>query len=569
MADRDESPQPSLDVVEILRRRGALFLWVAAVVVLIGVAIAYRSTPLYTSRGVLLAELPAVSEEAVRRMVQNRPAERVGIITQRVLTNENLQEIIDAHGLYPELKGMPAEQRGLFRRPNHLKLSAEDPQILESLLGTTRPEGALAFSVAFSDPSPLVARDVADELVALYLEENREARRERAAETIRFLTQEARRLDGEIAKREMEVAEFRTKNAGALPELAESNRQLLDRAGRDLDAVEDEIRSLRDRQDILNSEIALLPRNSTYTNDQGQPVLSPEERVKVLQREYLNLISVYSAEHPNVKAKRRELEALAQSVGVPAFDRATLESELQARMDELAKAQDRYGPGHPDVVRLERAVEESRKALQSAPTTTTRRVQTAPDNPAYIQREAMLRGLTNELAAAFKRRDELRERYEDLTKRLQVTPEVEREASALTRGLEQLRAQYNDTQAAINEAQIALNLEDDPDSERFTILEQPTLADSPSSPNRFAVLILTLAIAVALGAVVVAVVERSDQAVRNAQDVVEHLEIPPLVAIPYVENRVDLKRRARRRLLAASMVSLWVGAIFLMVVTPL
>src|SRR6185503_11280693 len=98
MADKDESHQPSFDVVEILRRRGSLFVWVAAVVVLIGVAVAYRSTPLYESRGVLLAELPSVSEDAVRRM-QTRPAERVGIITQRVLTNENLQQIIDEHGL--------------------------------------------------------------------------------------------------------------------------------------------------------------------------------------------------------------------------------------------------------------------------------------------------------------------------------------------------------------------------------------------------------------------------------------------------------------------------------------
>ena len=95
------------------------------------------------------------------------------------------------------------------------------------------------------------------------------------------------------------------------------------------------------------------------------------------------------------------------------------------------------------------------------------------------------------------------------------------------------------------------------------------MAATPTSPNRFAVMILTLAIAVALGAVVVAAAERSDQAVRNAQDIVDYLEIPPLVGIPYVENRVDLKRRARRRLLAASMVSLWIGAIFLLVVTPL
>ena len=156
-----------------------------------------------------------------------------------------------------------------------------------------------------------------------------------------------------------------------------------------------------------------------------------------------------------------------------------------------------------------------------------------------------------------------------LEKRIQVTPEVEREYSALSRGLEQLVAQYNDIQANINQAQITLNLEEDPTSERFTVLEQPTMAGSPSSPNRFAVLVLSLAIAVALGAVVVAGAERSDQAVRNAQDIVAYLEMPPLVAIPYVENRVDLKRRARKRLLAASAVSLWIGAVFLLVVTPL
>lgn len=150
-----------------------------------------------------------------------------------------------------------------------------------------------------------------------------------------------------------------------------------------------------------------------------------------------------------------------------------------------------------------------------------------------------------------------------------ITPEIDRQYSALTRGLEQLVTQYNDTQGAINEAQIQLNLEDDPNSERFTVLEEPTVADMPSSPNRFAVLVLSLAVAFVLGAAVVAIAERSDQAVRNAQDVVAYLEIPPLVGIPYVDNRSDLKRRTRRRLVTASVVSLWISAVFLLVVTPL
>jgi uncharacterized protein involved in exopolysaccharide biosynthesis len=565
MADEHEFPQSKLDVVEILRRRGALFLWVAAVVVLIGVAYAYRSTPMYTSRGVLLAESPRVSEAVVRAV---QPESRVTLITQRVLTDENLQKIIDEHGLYPDLAGMPAEARGRFM--DNLEPSAEDPQILESLLGTTRPEGAFAFSLSFTDPSPRVARDVAADLVALYVAENREARREQAAETIRFLTQEARRLETEIAEREQRVAEFRIKNAGALPELAPSNRELLERTGRDLDAVEQEIRTLRDQQALYSSQLALLSPSITLQNEQGGTVLSDYDRLKVLQREYLRLSSMYRPDHPDVRATRRDLEKLAESTGLPAFDRATLESELRGLEDQLTGERTQYGADHPNVKALERAVDAARKELQSAPATpTTRRLPTTPDNPAYIQAQVQLQAAQNGLRAAIQRRDELNKRYEELTKLLQVTPEIERESSALMRGLEQLVAQYENTQAAINDAQFTLNLEEDPNSERFTVLEEPRMAASPTSPNRFAALILTLAIAVALGAVVVAAAERSDQAVRNAQDVVDYLEIPPLVGVPYVENRVDLKRRARRRLLAASIVSLWIGAIFLMVVTPL
>jgi uncharacterized protein involved in exopolysaccharide biosynthesis len=242
---------------------------------------------------------------------------------------------------------------------------------------------------------------------------------------------------------------------------------------------------------------------------------------------------------------------------------------VQAREDELSAARERYSADHPDVVRLEKSVESARAALASAPRTAARRMPTAPDNPAYIQREVQLRAVTVDLQAAIERRDELRLRYDDLEQRLQVAPEVERESSALNRGLEQLVAQYNDTQRKINESQMALNLEEDPNSERFTVLEQPSMSSSPASPNRFAVLALTLAIAFGLGAAVVAVAERSDQAVRNAQDVVALLEIPPLVGIPYVENRADVKRRSRLRLMTAGAVSLWLGAIFLMVVTPL
>ena len=558
----DLSPSDYLGVV---KRRGNLFFGIIAAVVLVGVAIAYRVPPQYQSTGVLLAEVPDISDKVVRSTVANFPEERVRIVTQRVLTKENLLRIIEENKLYPELSAAPAEARKAFR--DHLDLSAEDPEILESIMGTTKPAGAMAFSVSFLDPSPTVARDVANDLVELYLKENHEARREQAAETTQFLAAEVQRLEHDIAERETRLAQFKTDNAGNLPELANSNLQMVDRTGRDLDVVEQEIRGLRERQALYTSELAQLSPQATVLNDQGAAILSPTDRMKMLQRQYMQLSSAYSPDHPDVLKVRRELEALASSTGLPAFDRSTLQSELAARQDELSAARDRYSEDHPDVRRLEKTVEGLKAALASTPRI-TRRASFEPDNPVYIQRDVQLKAVTSDLAAALARRDTLRARLTELEGRLTTTPEVEREYTSLQRGYEQVLAQYNETQTKLHEAEMALNLEQDSKGERFTVLEQPAAASRPAKPNRIAVLLLTLAIAVALGAAGVAFVERSDVTVRSTHDVTAFLEIPPLVAIPYVANPLDARRRARRRAFAAVAVCLWACSVLALIITP-
>jgi len=170
---RPADPSPS-DYLGVLKRRGNLFFGIIALVVLVGVGIAFRLPPQYESKGVMLAEVPDVSDKAVRSTVTNFPEERVLIVTQRAFTKENLQKVIDDNHLYPELASTPVEARKAFWQ--HVALSAEDPEILESIMGTSKPAGSMAFSVSFMDPSPTVARDIANDLVELYLHENHEAR---------------------------------------------------------------------------------------------------------------------------------------------------------------------------------------------------------------------------------------------------------------------------------------------------------------------------------------------------------------------------------------------------------
>jgi uncharacterized protein involved in exopolysaccharide biosynthesis len=555
------------DYIRVLKRRRHTWAMIVGSVLLIGIAIAFQMRPIYESAGVLLAEQPEVPEYVVRSIVPDYPEERVRIITQRVLTNDNLERIIEAHGLYPELRSSRNDALREFR--DNLSLSSEDPELLENIMGTSNAATAMAFSLAFADPSPVVARDVATDLVALYLEENQRARRELAAGTTSFLNAEADRIEQQIAAREVQIAGFKRANAGSLPDLRDANLQQLDRTERELEATEQEIRSLRGQQSLYASELAQLSPRVTLTDEEGATILGPEDRLKVLQRRYVQLSAIYSQDHPDVIAVRREIAALNGSAGTAgASDSAALQSELAAREDELAAARDRYSSDHPDVMRLERTVQNLRATLASAPGGSAARRATDPDNPQYIQRRVQLEATTADLNAALTHRDALRERLSDLEVRLSGTPSVEREYTALMRGYEQLLTQADEIQGKLREAQIALNLETTSQGDRFTVLQAPVLPSQPARPNRIAVLLLTVAAAVILGVAGVAIRERTDTSLRTPADLTRYLGIPPLVAIPFVNNRADLRRRARQRLLTAAAVCAWAGAAVFMIITP-
>lgn len=556
------------DYLGVLKRRARILLAVMGVIVLAGVAIAYRVSPTYESSGVLLAEQPEVPEHVVRSTVPDYPEERVRIITQRVLTNDNLARIIDERGLYPEL----ADSRGAALREfrDHLGLSAEDPEILENIMGASNAAGAMAFSVTFAHSMPLVARDVATDLVSLYLEENQRARQEQAASTTQFLTREAERLDDELAQREQRLTEFKERNAGSLPELSNTNIQLLDRVERDIETTDQQLRALREQQALYRSELAQLSPHAPVVDEQGATLLGPAERLKVLQRRYAQQSAVYSQDHPDVAALRREIDALSAAVGVPAFDRTTLQAELVAREEQLATARDRYSDDHPDVRRLERTVEGLRASLAEAPARPAAASSAAlpPDNPVYIQRQVQLQASDAELDALLERRSQLEGRRADLESRLTATPAVEGEYNILSRGYEQLRSQYAEVQAKLRAAEIAQNLETESKGERFTVLQTPTRPDAPASPNRLAVLLLTLVTAVAFGAGAVAIAENSDTTLRKPGDVTRFLEIPPLVAIPYVNNGDDRRRRTRQRLVTVGATCAWAAVVVMLVTNP-
>ena len=114
------------------------------------------------------------------------------------------------------------------------------------------------------------------------------------------------------------------------------------------------------------------------------------------------------------------------------------------------------------------------------------------------------------------------------------------------------------------EANLSENLESERKSERFTLIEPPLRPETPDSPNRRAILIvgMLLALAGAVGSVVAA--ETLDNRVRGARTIRDLLTAPPLASIPVIYGDEHVARRSRRRRLAFGVA---VGAMLLAAIT--
>jgi len=110
------------------------------------------------------------------------------------------------------------------------------------------------------------------------------------------------------------------------------------------------------------------------------------------------------------------------------------------------------------------------------------------------------------------------------------------------------------------EAQIAQQLEKDSKGERFEIVEPPIMPEEPISPNRPAILFLSLLLALGVGIGYALARESLDDSVRGSKSLVMAVGAAPLAVIPYLENDSEISARKRRFATRAAAV---VGAVIL------
>ena len=529
--DDNRSLSDYLDAVK--RRRKPAILLALGLLLLGGVTI-FLWPNAYTSTAVILIEDPDIPPGLVPSTVTTFASRQIQYINQRVMTRTNLAQIIEKFDLFPEeRKYLPTL---LLVEDVQEVMNIDVVDVQQQGAGGQQVSSTIAFKLGFQHKNPQVARQVANELVSLYLAENVRARTEKTAETSQFMQVEVDRLDTEVKDLESQIAEVKRKNGGSLPELMTFNMQLITSLDNDINDVNRRIESLQENQIMLDAELTRLSPLSTSVTPDGKPVASPRDQLKALQTERSRLESRYGAEHPDVVRVNRDLAAVQAELGSNIELDQSNADLVEARLG-LAKAKANYTADSPQVQQAERLLasleirnkEPRRRGMGSL----------EADNPAYIQIRAQRETLASEERSQMIKQAELRSRRVEAERKVYRSADVEKDLSGLTRRLSTATFSYQNARERLVTARMGQNLETQSKGERFALVEPPDLPLLPSSPNRPVLLALLFILALAVGLGWPQVAESMDQTITSARTVERLQGAPPIAEIPRIQTAED------------------------------
>lgn len=534
------------DILAAISRRRLTILLCVGIGVSIAVLCALLLPARYQSSATILIEQQELPADLVRSTVTSFADQRIQIISQRVMTSETLLRLIQRFDLYADERGGESREELIEQMRSDIDFRMISADVIDPRSG--RPTAAtIAFAVSYTSKDPERAVRVATELTSLYLNENLTQRARLAEDAAGFLRAEGDRVDAQIQELEGKLAKFKEDNAETLPELAQMNIELLDRAEQQLRQLESQQVSLDQQRVFLEAQLAQLKPNSALFAESGERILSATDRLKMLRSQLASAEARYGSDHPDIARLRREIGGL-EDRDPGSADRNDIERRLEEARVGLAAATERYSPEHPDRVRLAREVESLQAKAAAAPVVPvdTGFKPVTGDNPAFLQIQAQLSANINDRNSLIKRVADLRRESSDYQRKISVSPQVEKQYRELSRDYDNARLKYQELRAKQAEAQTAQNLETDRKGERFTLIEPPVQAERPVSPNRGALLVIGILLSLIAAAGLVWLRETLDTTVRSRKDLHRLLGVAPLAIVPRIETSIE-RRAARRR----------------------
>ena len=234
---------------------------------------------------------------------------------------------------------------------------------------------------------------------------------------------------------------------------------------------------------------------------------------------------------------------------------------LQQLENQLAEMQGIYGPEHPEVKEVKREIAILKPEVNKLMTETVKMKisQEKPDNPVYINLTTQIKANQIEMEAIEKDKEKIIQDIDELQRRVDKSPFIEKEYNSLIRDLETTKGRYLDVSNKVMEAKVSKELEGKEQSQRISIASSAYLPSDPFKPNRLLILLLGFVSALVVSSLFVAVREGMDDTIKTTEQIRHLTGIPVLSSVSYIVTDDEKHHRRIRIFLFSLAIILIIG----------
>lgn len=510
MLERLSVPRRSLDFedyVDMLRRNVAWIIGPAFAGLVIATVVAYVLQDTYVSTAMIRIVPQQISDTLVQTATTQQIADHINAMAESILSRNTLTNMINTFHLYPkDLKTEPLEDV-----INKMKSSVTiRPMVGVADLGNTQ-RSLPAMQISFKYRDRLMAQKVCDEFVSRFMSQSTRESSEHTEAANQFLVDETDRAKRELDQLDQKLADFRTRNAGRLPEEMQVNLQELNTLANQENSLSAALNQNSERKMLLETSLRGAKDRLAAVKDVTPQSQARNQRVDELNREIAdlqtnieNMKDRYTDDFPDLVAARQQL-------GV-----------LEHQRDQALKDKPKEGPSVENPV-----VTRERLDAQQAIDTITAQLKANDMEAAQIRRE----------------QTELETQMRGYETRVQGIPAGEKEYIELVHDRDMAKQHYDDLEIKRERAALSSDLESRKQGESLEVLESASLPDSPAAPKRPMIIAVGPALGLLVGLIIVAVREVKDTSLKNLKDARLYTQLNILGSIPLLENDLLVQRR--------------------------
>jgi len=392
--------------------------------------------------------------------------------------------------LRPLLKGMTVESnpdiqirlmvRTLLSRPNleriarmtDLDIQANTPEEYEKLITRLKEDlsinkargGENIFNISFSDKDPVMARDVVQSVITVFIESTQGDNRRNSDSAQKFIESQINEYENRLLKAEARLTNFKQKYSDVLPNQYGGYYNKLNTAKEQLKSMQ--LVLLETETQLASAQKKLKNTGSSETTSQNKIKNSNsiqttyDDRIAELEVQLDSLQLRYTEQHPDVKEVSRRLELLNK--------KRTTEIEQYLAGDNNDSSE--FTP--------------------------------LSQNPVVQEMQIQVNQLESQVASMKVRTNNYKNTVTDLENKIHTLPEIEAELVALDRGYEITKKQYEELLNRKEKAMIGQSADETTSKINFKVIDPPRAPLKPAGPKRilyyFAVTFLGLGVGLGL-----------------------------------------------------------------------